>query len=137
MSVNCFGRKYFAVSNLFIRTADGDFFTFPAPYSILLESDFKSNNTLEICYSSYYESPLILDYLFSLFFYVIFFDGTIETIYLEAVYLKEEPRNESYGYKGIYGFDSRLAHNNISTEQFYGKLRSIKQTILPNTRNQA
>jgi hypothetical protein len=137
MSVNCFGRKYFAISNLFVRDIDGNFFTFPAPYSILLESDFKSNDTLEICYSSYYESPLVLDYIFSIFFYVIFFDGTIETIYLEEVSLKEEPRNESYGYKGIYKFNSRLAHNNISTQQFYGDLQSIKQTILPNTRNQA
>ena len=130
--IQCFDKKYYAISNLFTQSCDGDFFTFPAPYHILLNSDFKSNNVLEISYANFYDSPFILDYIFRLFFYVLFYDGTIETIYLESVSLKQEPCNESYGYKGIYSFDSHFSQTNISKEQFYGKLHDLKQTLLPN-----
>ena len=131
MSIDCFNQKYFAVSNLFIRTGDGDFFTFPAPYALKFDSDFQASNMLEVCYANYYESPLIVDYIFSLFFYLFSFDGTVETMYLQSVWLKEEPRNESYGYKAIYAFDSQSVLSNLTEKQFYGDITSIKQTILP------
>ncbi|QIW88470.1 hypothetical protein [Pseudanabaena phage PA-SR01] len=141
MTIECFGTKYFAISNLFVRNIDGNFFTFPSPYSIKVESDFKQNNTIEICYANYYECPLILDYIFDLFFYVISFEGAIETFFLRSVHQKEEPRNESYGYKGIYSFqpDLILQNNTLLNDktqegQFYGDLKRIKQTILPNPR---
>jgi hypothetical protein len=144
MAIECLGTKYFAISNLFVKSIDGDFFTFPSPYSITIESDFKKNSTIELCYSSYYESPLVLDYIFDLFFYVISFDGKIETFFLRSVHQKEEPRNESYGYKGIYSFqpDLILQNNTLLNEktelgQFYGSLRQIKQTILPDPRGVA
>jgi hypothetical protein len=60
------------------------------------------------------------------------------------VHQKEEPRNESYGYKGIYSFqpDLILQNNTLLNEktelgQFYGSLRQIKQTILPDPRGVA
>ena len=144
MAIECLGTKYFAISNLFIRDIDGNFYTFPSPYSINIESDFKKNNTIELCYSSYYESPLVLDYIFDLFFYVISFDGKIETFFLRSVHQKEEPRNESYGYKGIYSFqpDLILQNNTLLNEktqlgQFYGSLRQTKQTILSDSRSKA
>lgn len=144
MAIECFGTKYFAISNLFVRDIDGNFFTFPSPYSIKVESDFKQNNTIEICYASFYDSPLVLDYIFDLFFYVISFDGKIETFFLRSVHQKEEPRNESYGYKGIYSFqpDLILQNNTLLNDktqegQFYGDLKRIKQTILPNARSPA
>ncbi|UQS94906.1 hypothetical protein Pam2_26 [Pseudanabaena phage Pam2] len=140
MAIECFGTKYFAISNLFVRDIDGNFFTFPSPYSIKVESDFKQNSTIEICYASFYDSPLVLDYIFDLFFYVISFDGKIETFFLRSVHQKEEPRNESYGYKGIYSFqpDLILQNNTLLNDktqegQFYGDLKRIKQTILPNS----
>jgi hypothetical protein len=142
MAIECLGTKYFAISSLFIRDIDGNFFTFPSPYSIAIESDFKKNSTIEVCYSSFYDSPLVLDYIFDLFFYVISFDGKIETFFLRSVHQKEEPRNESYGYKGIYSFqpDLILQNNTLLNEktelgQFYGSLKRIKQTILPNPRS--
>lgn len=144
MAIECLGTKYFAISNLFIRDIDGNFFTFPSPYSITIESDFKKNSTIEICYASFYDSPLVLDYIFDLFFYVISFDGKIETFFLRSVHQKEEPRNESYGYKGIYSFqpDLILQNNTLLNEktelgQFYGSLIRLKQTILPNPRSKA
>lgn len=144
MSIDCFGTKYFAISNLFTKSIDGDFFTFPSPYSITISSDFKKDNTIELCYASFYESPLILDYIFDLFFYAISFEGTIESFFLRSIHQKEEPRNESYGYKGLYSFQPDLILQNKSplsekTElgQFYGNLRTIKQTILPNPRSKA
>jgi hypothetical protein len=79
MAIECLGTKYFAISSLFVKSIDGNFFTFPSPYSITIESDFKKNSTIEICYASFYGSPLVLDYIFDLFFYVISFDGKIET----------------------------------------------------------
>lgn len=144
MAIECLGTKYFAISNLFVRDIDGNFFTFPSPYSITIESDFKKNSTIEICYASFYDSPLVLDYIFDLFFYVISFDGKIESFFLRSVHQKEEPRNESYGYKGIYSFqpDLILQNNTLLNEktqegQFYGNLKCIKQTILPNPRSPA
>lgn len=136
MAIECLGDKYFAISNLFVRDIDGNFFTFPSPYSIKVESDFKKNSTIEICYASFYDSPLVLDYIFDLFFYVISFDGKIETFFLRSVHQKEEPRNESYGYKGIYSFqpDLILQNNTLLNEktqegQFYKDLVKIKKTI--------
>lgn len=144
MSIDCFGTKYFAISNLFIRDIDGNFFTFPSPYSLKIESDFKANSNVEICYANYYECPLILDYIFDLFFYVISFEGAIESFFLRSIHQKEEPRNESYGYKGIYSFQPDLILQNktplsekTQLGQFYGSLLSIKQTILPNSRSKA
>lgn len=144
MAIECLGTKYFAISNLFLRDIDGNFFTFPAPYSIAIESDFKKNSIIEICYASFYDSPLVLDYIFDLFFYVISFDGKIESFFLRSVHQKEEPRNESYGYKGIYSFqpDLILQNNTLLNEktelgQFYDKLINLKQTILPNVRSKA
>ena len=144
MSIECLGTKYYAISNLFIRDIDANFFTFPSPYSIIIESDFKKNSTIEICYASFYDSPLVLDYIFDLFFYVISFDGKIESFFLRSVHQKEEPRNESYGYKGIYSFqpDLILQNNTLLNEktelgQFYDKLINLKQTILPNVRSKA
>jgi hypothetical protein len=144
MAIECLGTKYFAISSLFVKSIDGNFFTFPSPYSITIESDFKKNSTIEICYASFYGSPLVLDYIFDLFFYVISFDGKIETFFLRSVHQKEEPRNESYGYKGIYSFqpDLILQNNTLLNEktelgQFYGSLRQIKQTILPDPRGVA
>lgn len=144
MSIDCFGTKYFAVSNLFVKDIDGNCFTFPSPYSIKAESDFEATSNLEICYASYYESPLILDYIFDLFFYVMSLDGKIESFFLRSIYQKEPPRSESYGYRGIYGFPPDLTIQNKTVVnpktqlgQFYGNLLNIKQTILPNPRSQA
>lgn len=135
MSIDCYGTKYFAISNLFIKSADGDFFTFPAPYALSLQSDSQDRSTLEICYANYYESPLVLDYIYSLFFYIFLYDGTVETLYFQSVWLKEEPRNESYGYKAVCGLDALSLLRNISEKQFYGDLNKLKQTILPNPRS--
>jgi hypothetical protein len=52
------------------------------------------------------------------------------------VHQKEEPRNESYGYKGIYSFqpDLILQNNTLLNEKtelgsFYKQLVKIKKTI--------
>ncbi len=144
MAIECFGTKYYAISNLFIRDIDGVFFTFPAPYSIKAESDFLATSHLELCYASFYDSPLILDYIFDLFFYVISFEGVLESFLLRSIHLKEEPRNESYGYKGIYSFppdliiqNKTLLNEKTELGQFYGSLRQIKQTILSDPRSKA
>jgi len=129
--LKCIGRNYYAVSNLFVQTCDGEYLTYPAPHGLILDVDSKDekNNSLTVSVSSYYDSILMLDYVFSLFFYLMFFDGTIESFYLGSVFLKDEPRSEAYGYKAIYHFDPDLFVQNISLEtcNFYDKLQNIKR----------
>ena len=139
MSIDCFGTKYYAVSNLFVRDIDGNFFTFPAPYSIYIAPDLKKSNTIELCYANYHESPLILDYIFDLFFYVISFEGAIESFFLRSILQKEEPKNESYGYRGVYSFEPDFIiqnkseiKDNTQLGEFYRDLINIKKSVFKN-----
>lgn len=131
MTIQLFDKPYKSCSNLFVDTYTGEEYCFPSPFfiSATIENETKkTTNKLELGFVSFNESPLILDYSFSLFFFVLNFEYKIESFYF-PVLMKQESNPESFGYKGIYTFNSQDVISNIGNTEIYDDYIKIQASI--------
>jgi len=131
MTIKVFDKTYKSCSNLFVDTYIGEEFCFPSPISIFatIENEPKNiQNKLEVVFSSYNESILTLDYTFSLFFFLLNFEYKIETFHF-PVLMKQESSPETYGYKGIYTFNSAELLTNQGTTEIYDQYLKVKASV--------
>jgi len=131
MTIEIFEKKYKAVSNLFTRDIESNDYVFPAPLSIYgtIENETKNTkNILEFKFNSYYDSILIIDNYFQLFFYLLDFEYKLGTVLVENI-IKTESNTDMYGYKGKYSFMEGNILLNIGTEEIYDDYCKIKTKL--------
>lgn len=129
MAIELFDKPYKSCSNLIIDTYTGEEYCFPSPFSIsaTIENDTKNTSSkIEFGFKSFSESPLILDYTFSLLLFVLNFEYKIESFYF-PVLMKQESSPESYGYKGVYTFISKDIISNIGNTEIYDDYLKVQQ----------
>lgn len=128
--LDLFGKKYTACSNLFIYTLEGDRYTYPAPLSIegtLENADKNTHNQLEIRFSSYLDSPMVIPSVFRMTAFLLTPYYIIEVISIDSL-LKKEDIIDTYGYKASFSFqDGSLSMNILDGDIYDPYSRFIKQ----------
>lgn len=136
MSLVIFDKKYKCISNLFVEKDNSNTtkcinFVYPYPlevYGTIENEEKNTKNNLDLTFSSYYDSILIIDSYFSLFFYLLDFDYTITTMYFRNI-IKNKSNSEINGYKGSYNFTNDNIILNISEDEVENEYNKIKTNI--------
>lgn len=121
MNINIFDKKYKACSNIFTETVEQNNYIFPYPTYIYATIENESKNTrnlIEFKFSSFYDSILILDGYFDIFFYLLDFDYKITTLHIKNILL-ESSNQDMYGYKGSYLFSNGNLILNVTEDNYY------------------
>lgn len=125
-----FDKRYKAVSNLFINTYEGFEYIFPSPLSIEATIDNeieKTKSEIIFIFSNFYDSPLVLDYYFNCFMYLLKYDYKIDTLYIRDLIHKQD-NSETNGHKVIYGFLTENLTLNLGETEIYDKFKKLEKT---------
>lgn len=132
--LNIFNKKYKAISNLFIETAEGDKFTFPAPISLLINietNETETKNVFEIKVNSVEDSILSLSSsYFSISFFLLTYEYTIDILYIDNILLMSDVQSDMHGYKGTYQFVTNSVSMNIGEDEIYDKYSKLKSDMI-------
>lgn len=132
--LNIFGKKYKAISNLFIETVEGDKLTFPAPISLHINienNETESKNVFDIKVSSIEDSILSLSSAyFSLCFYLLSFEYKIDIVFMDMVMLSSDITSDTTGYKASYQFLSNNVSMNLGQDEIFNKYKQLKEDML-------
>lgn len=126
--IELFDKRYYAISNLFISDYEGKEYVFPSPLSFIatMENEAKQlKNRIEIIFSNFYDSPLILPYSFDLFFYLLTFEYTIHT-FKGVDLLVIDKSSDTRGHKGTYSFINDRITLNIGDTEIYDDYKKFK-----------
>ena len=85
--IKVLGEPQYACSNLFVADCDGNRLVYPAPYhlEVRLGDDSQKSDEIELAVNSYFESIFMVEYFFSLFFFVLGYDGTLSSYIFDNV----------------------------------------------------
>lgn len=129
-----FGKKYKAISNLFVETIEGESFVFPAPLAIhaeILDGEESFKTKFEI------KNPNVQDSIFSLgatylslLFYGLNHEYKIDVVYIENMILDSDISSDMFGYKGNYSFISDNISMNIGTDEIFDKYKKLKDSMI-------
>lgn len=129
--IDLFGKKYIAISNLFVYTIEEDRYTFPCPLSAtatLESSDKNTVNQIEFRFSSYFDSILVLDCSFRLTCFLMTPYYGIEVLSIEDL-VKKEDTIDTYGYKAVFGFQEGALSMNIMHTDIYPSYKKFEKEI--------
>lgn len=129
--IDIFGKKYKAISNLFIHTVEDEHHVFPAPLSMLATLDNNDKNTtnqLELRFSSYFDSVLPLDFSFRFTCFLLTPYYSIEVLSIEDL-VKKEDIIDTYGYKATFGFQDGAISMNLMGTDIYDKFKKFEKEI--------
>ena len=124
-----FGKNYKAISNLMVTTIEQENLIYPYPLSAIGTTYNEAENTknqIEFRFSSYFDSILTLDYNFDLTFFLFTPLYRIEVMTVESI-LKSEDMADSYGYKGIFGFQDGALRMNLMDTDIYDKYKKLER----------
>lgn len=130
--IKLFDERYLAISNLVVKTYDGQSYVFPSPLTVYATIENENKNTkneITFKFQSFSESPLILEYTFSCFFYLLTPYYKINTMYF-GVLQKENVQQEHTGYKATYSFNNESLVANIGNTEIYDEFKKISKTTV-------
>lgn len=130
--IKLFDESYLAVSNLIVKTYDGESYVFLSPLSIHATIENEARNTkneITFKFLNYHESPLILEYTFSCFFFLLTPYYKINTMYF-GVLQRQNIQAESSGYKATYIFNNENLISNIGLTEIYDDFKKVSKTSI-------
>lgn len=130
--IQVFDKRYKSISNLFISTYEGFEYVFPSPQSCsatMGKEVENTNNEIVFVFSNYYDSPLVVDYYFDCFFYLLTYEYTLDTVYLKNL-LHSSDMSETNGHKAIYNFISDDLTLNLGEQEIYDDYQRFKKTAV-------
>jgi hypothetical protein len=129
--IDLFGKKYIAISNLFVYTIEEERYTFPCPLSAvatLENGDKNTTNSIEFRFSSYFDSILVLDSAFKLTCFLLTPYYGVEVLSVEDM-IKKEDTMDTYGYKASFSFQEGALSMNIMQKDIYSSFKKFQKEI--------